>query len=113
MNTRGFLLIEALLALMILVVAVTAALGSFASALKTSKICLEGESQISEMQKLFFDLRMGERSDLILWGGKAGEGRQAIDFNTQASASPDFRSMDAVNPFWGHKKFLFFAGKES
>lgn len=69
-NNRGFLLIEALIAILLLSLVLTASLGGIAQGLKLSKRGEDTTKAILAFENLLFDFETGERLDLVLYGGR-------------------------------------------
>ena len=67
---QGFLLIEALLALLILSLVLVASLGAIAQGLRIAKKGEETTRALLTFEKILFDLETGKRLDWVLYGGK-------------------------------------------
>lgn len=85
-NSEGFLLVEALIAILILSVVLVASLGGIAQTLKLSKRGEETTKAILAFENLLFDFETGERLDLVLYGGK-GRSEEGYDYEINPSAT--------------------------
>jgi len=69
-SPKGFLLIEALVAVLILSAALAASLGALGQALRLTR-CAEAHTRaVHALEDLLFDLETGGRADLLRYGGK-------------------------------------------
>ena len=69
MNQKGYFLIEALMALLLLSLTLVALIGSTGQALKIFKRQTETTHSLLKMEEIFFDLETGLRPDLVRYGG--------------------------------------------
>lgn len=83
-RVRGFLLIEALIAILLLSLVLVASLGGIAQALRISKRGEETTKAILAFENLLFDLETGGRLDLVLYGGK-GRLKEGYDYEISPS----------------------------
>lgn len=70
MKQRGFLLIEALIAISILSIAAVVFLGLIGKALRIAANGRDLQAALSADEELLFDLNAGLRADLTAYGGK-------------------------------------------
>jgi prepilin-type N-terminal cleavage/methylation domain-containing protein len=94
MSERGFTLFEVLIALAVIALAVTAALGGIMEALKFSERMNQRTEAIAEMEKLLFELEAGDRFDLFLYGGE-GKLEEGSSYRIQAASPVDSASYQA------------------
>ena len=66
----GFLLLEALIAILILSIALVASLGGIAQALRIAKRGEETTRNLLAFERILYELETGERLDLVSEGGK-------------------------------------------
>lgn len=83
-SQEGFLLIEALIAILLLSLVLTASLGGIAQALRLSKRGEETTKAVLAFENLLFDLETGERLDLVYYGGK-GRLEEGYDYEINPS----------------------------
>ena len=87
MNARGFLLVEALLAMLVLTLAASASFQSILQASAAAKRSEALSAGILKTEEELFDLESGIRPDLVVYGGKENlAGDYRMDFNVEEEA---------------------------
>ena len=94
-SAKGFLLIEALIAILILSVVLVAALGGISQGLRLSSRAEETTKAVLAFESLLFELETGTRSDLVGFGGSGNLGEYSYHIESQSSDSENSSPSEA------------------
>ena len=90
-SNKGFLLLEALMALLILAIAFAAFMGAMSQVLRVSYRANHTMDSVSQIEPLLFEIENGVRADLASYGGK-GDLKDGYHYEIEAKEEGDLAS---------------------